>query len=394
MTKHAIGLGFAAVALLPSWGVSGMTAAALLPLTGSESRAVLAHGPWPMEWKPDPGNRASGRIPAVDLGEKLFFDTRLSSGSRFSCATCHEPGRNWSDNRQRGVAAGEMERNTPSLVNLRHASWYGWDGAADSLWSQAIRPILEPRELGASPAHVARLLRADRDLACRYEKAFGVSPAAEGDEVVLVGAAKSIAAFLEMLTSGYTDFDAFRDALARGDRAAAARYPEAAQRGLKIFIGKGGCASCHAGPNFTSGEFERNGVAAGVDDTGRQGGVARLKASRYNLLGAYNDDASRKNAAATRAAAADTRDRGRFRVPSLRNVGLTAPYMHDGRFASLPDVVRHYSGTGAGGTRADGAALPGPLKLSAGEADDLVAFLGTLTLPAGAWHAAEGARCQ
>jgi cytochrome c peroxidase len=356
----------------------------LLPFTENEIRLVLAHGPWPMEWKPDPGNRASGRIPAVDFGEKLFFDTRLSADGRFSCATCHVPELNWTDNRRRGIAAGEAERNTPSLVNLRHASWYGWDGAADSLWSQAIRPILERRELGASPAHVAKLVRSDRDLACRYEKAFGTRPAAAGDETVLVGAAKAIAAFLEMLASGYTDFDAFRDALVRGDIVAAARYPEAAQRGLKVFIGKGACASCHAGPNFTSGGFERNGVAAD-GDVGREGGVARLKASRFNLLGAYNEDASRKNAAATRAVAADPRDRGRFKVPSLRNVALTAPYMHDGRFAALPDVVRHYSETGAPSR--------GPLGLTAGEAGDLAAFLGTLALPAGAWHRAEGQRC-
>src|SRR5690606_7277578 len=144
-----------------------------------------------------------------------------------------------------------------------------------------------------------------------------------------------------------TPFDAFRDALAAGDRTAAAAYPEAARRGLRLFIGRGQCSVCHLGPAFTNGEFHDIGrphfAAPGRVDPGRHGGIARLKASALTRLGPYSDDDAQASAVHTRHVAQSHRNWGEFKVPSLRNAALTAPYMHDGSLATLAAVVRYYS---------------------------------------------------
>ena len=155
----------------------------------------------------------------------------------------------------------EVDRNTPPVINLHSQRWYGWGGAADSLWSQSLRPIVNERELAASPRHVAQLIRNDEQLACRYRKAFGAPPSPTDDEAVFVDVGKALAAFQETLMSGMTPFDWFRIALAKGEQPASMNYSETAQRGLKIFIGKGACASCHSGPNFTNGEFFNTGLS-------------------------------------------------------------------------------------------------------------------------------------
>jgi cytochrome c peroxidase len=202
---------------------------------------------------------------------------------------------------------------------------------------------------------------------------------------VLVNVGKALAAFLEGLTSGRTSFDDFRDALARADREAAGRYPVAAQRGLKIFVGTGNCGVCHFGPAFTNGEFHDVGVPflvrPGKVDAGRHAGIKRLKADRFNLLGPYSDDTSRVSAMKTKHVLLQHVNFGQFKTPSLRNVALTAPYMHDGRYATLREVVRHYSELDMERIHADGEQLLRPLKLSAAEIDDLVAFLESLTAP-------------
>jgi len=231
---------------------------------------------------------------------------------------------------------------------------------------------------------VRERLAADAALAAAYAGVFGATPAADPPELVLVNAAKALAAFQETITTVRTTFDAFRDALARGDRGAMAGYPMAAQRGLKIFVGKGQCTVCHHGPNFTNGEFDDVGVPffaePGRVDTGRHGGIAALRASPFNLLGRYNDDPEKAKASATRHVEPLHRNWGEFRVPSLRNVAATGPYMHNGTLATLRDVVRHYSEVEVERLHGDdGARLVRPLRLAAEEAADLVAFLETLS---------------
>ena len=380
-------LGSALVSALFST-VAAMPAAAQ-PAPGfsaDETRRILRHGPWPQAVLRDPSNRVSGNADAIALGRALFFDTRLSGKGNMACATCHQPGQSLTDGRDRAQGSGpehrRLDRNTPALWNAGLARWFGWDGGADSLWGFSLRPILDPHELAATPAHAAQLLRDDANFRCGYANAFGAAPA-QDDERVLVDLAKSLAAYVETLNTGKTAFDRLHDALARGDMVAAASYPAAARRGLALFTGRGQCSTCHFGPNFSNGEFHDIGIpyliAPGRVDAGRHGGIAKVKADKFNLLGAFSDDASRASVSRTRHVAQNHSTFGQFKVPSLRNVELTAPYMHNGSLKTLRDVVRHYSAIPEDRLHQDGEALLKPLRLSETEIDDLVAFLRSLT---------------
>src|SRR3954468_6646872 len=291
-------------------------ARAQVVLTAEERVRIVAHRPWPAAPRHDATNRVSGKAEAIAFGERLFFDPRLSGTGSVLCASCHVPFRHFQDARAKAFGLAEAERNTPSLENVALYRRFGWDGGHDSLWSQSLRPLLDAREMRSSPAHVAALIR-DR-YAPDYQRTFRRAVPAD-DEAVVVDAVKALAASQETLISGRTPFDEFRDALERGDLASAARYPAAAQRGAALFVGKGGCRACHAGPAFS--------------------------------------------AAATRALEASEGQHGALRVPGLRNVALTAPYMHDGALATLGDVMRAHA----------------PAGLSAHERDDLVVFLRSLT---------------
>jgi cytochrome c peroxidase len=136
-------------------------APAALAFTGAERNAVLSHGPWPPAFVADRSNRVSGNPAAIDLGERLFFDRRLSANGEVSCARCHVPERDWTDGEARALGLARVDRNTPSIVNVRLQRWFGWDGANDSLWAQSIRPLLDAREMGL-PAGERRCARARR----------------------------------------------------------------------------------------------------------------------------------------------------------------------------------------------------------------------------------------
>jgi cytochrome c peroxidase len=359
---------------------SSLQLSTLLDFSRDEMAKILQHGPWPPPLRPDPSNRVSGKAEAISLGEKLFFEPRLSGSGSVLCATCHAPFRHFQDARARAFGLELVDRNTPTVVNSRFHRWYGWDGAHDSLWAQSIRPILDPREMNASAAHVAKTLRTL--FPTEYEKAFGRPPVGS-DEELLVDAGKALAAFQETLVSGRTPFDDFRDALEKGD---STDYPLAAQRGLRIFVGKGNCSACHFGAQFTNGEFADTGVpffvAPGKVDPGRQGGIERLKQNPFNLLGRYNDDKSRATAVGTKHVEAQHRNFGEFRVPGLRGVAQTAPYMHNGSLATLREVVKFYSELNEERLHADGEKILKPLRLTERESEDLAAFLESLSAPA------------
>ncbi len=363
------------------------SARAEVDFTAEEVQRILAHGPWPPAFARDPSNRVSGNAAAIELGRRLFADAPLSANGYVACVSCHQTDRAWTDGIPRARGMVPLERNTPSVANAWLNRWFGWGGAADSLWMASLRPLLDPDEIGATPQRVVERFRLNDDLACRYRRAFGRAPD-HADETLLVNIAKAIAAFQETLTTGRTPFDDFRDALARGDRRALAAYPESAQRGLKLFVGRGNCFFCHSGPAFTNGEFHDVGVphfvAPGKADGGRYAGIQALAASRFNLLGPYNDDAARTTATKTRHVALAPRQWGEFKTPGLRNVALSAPYMHNGSLATLRDVVRHYSELNKERLHADGERILRPLKLAPSEIDDLVAFLESLTDRAGA----------
>ncbi len=348
--------------------------------TEEERRRILSHGPWPPKLIKDSGNRVSGKPEAIAFGQALFFEPRLSGTGSVLCATCHVPFRGFHDGRPRAIGLEEADRNTQGLLNVRFWRWFGWDGGADSLWAQSIRPLLDPREMRSSAAHVAATVRTLYRKS--YEAAFGRAVPGD-DEALLADVGKALAAFQETLVSGRTPFDEFRDALERNDAAAMAGYPAEAQRGLKIFAGRGNCGACHFGPLFSNGEFADNGVpffaAKGRVDSGRHGGIRKLRHNAFNLLGRFNDDRSGANAVGTKHVAQQHRNFGEFRVPSLREVARTAPYMHTGTLPTLSDVVRFYSELNEERLHADGERILKPLRLSEEEVEDLVAFLQSLS---------------
>ncbi len=358
-------------------------AAHALDFNAAEQAAILSHGPWPTVVPADTSNRHAANPAAIALGKRLFSDRRLSRGGAVSCASCHDPARHFQDGRATAMGQAKGFRNTPSVVDSAGRRWYGWDGASDSLWSASLRAIVRDDEMGVGLAGATRLLRRDRSLRKAYTEAFG-PPAADDDERLLVNLAKALAAWQSTLVSPRTSFDVFRDALARNDAATAARYPEAAQRGLRLFIGDARCSLCHAGPQFTNGEFGDTGLphflASGGVDSGRHGGLASLHGSPFNRLGRHADDGG-AGGVATRHVLATHRNFGEFKVPGLRGLAYTAPFMHDGSLPALSDVLRHYNQIDEERLHAEGERILRPLGLTAGQLDDLLAFLLSLSSP-------------
>lgn len=384
-------------------------------LSSDEIAAIVAHGPWPVAFTPDPGNRFSGQPAAIELGRRLFADPRLSADGKRACISCHQPERGFADGLARSVAAhgGPLDRNAQGLLDVRLQHWFGWDGAADSLWAFVLRPLGDDREMGAGPSVLTALMAGDPELSSRY-RLLDPNP----DPTRLrIDIAKALAAYLETLESPRTRFDTLRDALARGDPGATADYPVDALRGLQLFVGRGRCNLCHLGPAFSNGEFHDIGrpfmVDASRPDPGRHAGVKAVLTDPYNRLGRFVDpivdptasaankadprsasdapgsktsETNRSNsvddpAVRTRHLAPAHRNFGEFRVPGLRAALLTAPYGHDGSLPALADVVRHYSEIDLERLHADGESLLRPLRLDARQSADLIAFLRTLSEP-------------
>ncbi|MEP6701771.1 MAG: cytochrome c peroxidase, partial [Betaproteobacteria bacterium] len=258
------------------------------------------------------------------------------------------------------------------------------------------------REFDGNAASVTRIFKRDPDLAACFRRVFRDSPLRDPQDTV-VNVGKALAAFVETLVTGRTPFDEYRQVLAgRTDASAVAAYPPAAQRGLKLFVGEAQCVDCHKGPNFSDGRFHpslsRDTVASAPAvsrtigspalDAGRLDGARELTKSPFNLLGLYNDDSSRANAVATSRLTARENMRGQFRTPSLRNVAVTAPYMHDGHLDDLREAIRHARPRPTRGNTAH--------TLTEQQVDDVAAFLVTLTDRYGErrpWVTASNVRC-
>ena len=386
MKRAAALAGLAALAIAGGVALFGTWNEPPVSFTAAEREAILAHGPWPPPLFSDPSNRVSGMPAAIAFGLQLFSDPRLSADGLRSCATCHDPANAFADRRPNSVGIARVDRNSIALANLRLNRWFGWTGAADSLWAQSIHPILDGKELGLSAQVLQERIGAKGALAATYSEVFGSRPDDDAADRVLANIAKALAAFQETILTPRTAFDHFRDALVRGDAPAAARYPAAAHRGLKLFVGEGRCSLCHLGPNFTSGEFEdiglRHFAEPGRVDSGRHGGIARLQASPFTLRGPYNDDPANAAGLPTRHLEPSHRNWGEFRVPSLRNVANTAPYMHNGSLPTLEAVLRHYSEVDIERLHGEeGKQLIRPLHLSPRQLSDLASFLRTLSNP-------------
>ena len=366
---------------------AGLLLFIVLPVAAVEfdanERALIAlHGPWPPQSAADESNRVSQNPAAIRLGERLFFDHDLGGDAGFSCASCHDPGLAFTDGQDTGRGRARLERNTTSLLNVGGNRWFGWGGETDSLWAQSIRPIVAADEMAATPADVKALLLDRPRYLELYQTAFQTNPEQEPDETVLVNVAKALAAYQETLVSPRTPFDEFRDALLRDDRSAMQAYPESAQRGLKLFIGEARCNLCHFGPKFSNGEFGDVGIpyfTVGGVDAGRYRGIKQVRSSPYNRLGEFNDGDAEQNAIATRQVRLTQRNWGEFKVPGLRDVALTAPYMHNGSLPTLRHVVLHYSNLDEERLHTDGEKILRPLDLDHQQVEDLLSFLQSLS---------------
>ena len=281
--------------------------------------------------------------PKVELGRLLYFEKRFSGDGKVSCATCHMPRRGFSNARQYGTGFdGRLTlRNVPTVINAAYNESQFWDGRAGSLEEQAKGPILHPGEMASSEARIIRTLGAIPEYRERFAAAFG-SPGVSLERVV-----QAIATFERTLLSGNSPFDRWKYG---GDKAA---LSPRAIRGFEVFKSKGNCVKCHLvdefSAPFTDDKFHNLGV--GMDkkplELGREKITKKLK------------------------------DRGKFKTPTLRHITQTAPYMHDGRFATLEEVVDFYEKGGHPNPHLDPDMKP--LKLTKTEKEDLIAFMGALT---------------
>ncbi len=303
--------------------------------------------------------------PKVDLGRRLFYDTRLSGNGRYACASCHEQARAFTDGRAHAVGStgGIHRRSTMSLTNVAYNVTYGWaDPDLRSLEEQMTVPMFNehPIEMGIKghEQEIEQKLAADRGLAAEFKTAFpAATPAVTLDNVI-----KAIATFERTLLSADSPFDRY---LYRDDKSA---MSAAALRGKDLFFSpRLRCSECHASFNLSGPvTFER----------------ATPVGSLFHNTGLYNVDGRGAYPAVDRGLIEQTnvpRDMGRFRAPTLRNVGVTAPYMHDGSIPTLRAAVAHYASGGvASPLKSD--RLKG-FRLTPAQTDDLVAFLNSLTDP-------------
>jgi cytochrome c peroxidase len=393
--------------------VTGGAAREDVALTEAELRSVLRMSPLPQP--PEEAGIPADDPRAVRLGQFLFFDARLSADGTIACATCHDPARGFTDGKPVAEGLGAGTRNTPSVWNAAYNRWFFWDGRADSLWAQALHPIEGPAEMGSSRVAVARLIHGDVALRRAYESIFGAMPALDDEsrfpragrpvpedpahalhvawtatrkedraavDRVFANAGRAIAAYERQIVSRRAPFDVFVEGLREGDAAKRAAISASAQRGLQVFIGAGECRLCHSGPAFTDGEFHDVRVpprGGGTPvDAGRYAGIPLLLADAFNARSPLVEDA----AAAERIEflANGPHNWGAFKTPSLRNVALTAPYMHQGQFATLEEVIEYYS-TLRGAITLDhhDETILVPRNFTPRQAADLRAFLESLT---------------
>jgi cytochrome c peroxidase len=308
----------------------------------------------------------------IALGRKLYFDTRLSKDGTLSCATCHDVSRGFTDHRSVSEGIGDHlgKRSAPTTMNAAMMQSQFWDGRAPSLDEQAKLPILNPIEMGHPDAASAMAaVNTDHAYQGLFQKAYGRAP--NYDDL-----GRAIASFERTLIFLDAPFDRF----AAGDRTA---LSAGAQRGLALFNGKARCVSCHminsSNPLGTDNRFHNIGVSARKQNfealAGQAVGILRQNTDPQALdkLALETDMSELGRFLVSK----QRQDIGSFKTEQLRNVGLTAPYMHDGSLHTLWDVMDHYNKGGETNAYLDGGIEP--LNLSEDEINDVVAFLFALT---------------
>lgn len=269
----------------------------------------------------------------IELGKQLYFDPRLSRDNTVSCATCHDPDKGWSngDKFATGFNGQKGGRSSPTVLNSAYSDLQFWDGRADHLEGQALGPIQNPIEMNLTLDEAVQRLNKIEGYRKQFQMVFGT-------DVTSGNLAKAIAAFERTIVSGDAPYDHFK----AGDKAA---LSEGAQRGMKIFFGKANCSACHSGHSFSDFTFHNIGV--GMD--AEKPDLGRFEISK--LAG----------------------DKGAFKTPTLREIARTGPYMHDGRFQTLEEVVGYYNEGGTTNDTLDEEIFA--LKLTAEELKDLVTFM-------------------
>jgi cytochrome c peroxidase len=342
--------------------------------------------PVPPAPPPSPSNAWADDPRAAALGRELFFDVRLSVNGDVACATCHQPQHAFADTLPRSLGVGETRRNAPTVLGAAFQRWLYWDGRRDSLWAQALTPIEHPHEQGLARVAAVGVVAGDPALARLYEAVFDerlpavlddsqrfppdATPA--GDEAARLAwqgmdaadrtaidrafarIGKAIAAYERTLLPAPSRFDHFVAAVLAGDEAAAAATLDARERaGLRLFIGeRAQCTRCHNGPMLSNGGFHNIGLTRSDvpdPDLGRARAVAEVQHDPFNCLGPQSDAPATSCIELRFMKTRGAELLGAFRVPSLRNVARTAPYMHDGRFATLEAVLAHYMAAPAQG---------------------------------------------
>jgi cytochrome c peroxidase len=374
------------------WSVAEMT------LLSSMRLSALAPAP------ADPSNAVESSRAAADLGQRIFLDRRFSANGAVSCASCHQPDRQFQDGRPLGLGVGTGARRTMPVVGSGYSPFLFWDGRKDSLWSQALGPLEDPAEHGGNRLAYARVLRTH--YRADYEAVFGPLPdlaqlpkeasplgtleqqqawngmeedARQAVSQVFANMGKALAAYQKTLRFGPSRLDRYADGVVRRDAAASQLLSPSEKNGLRIYIGKGQCITCHSGPLLTDQHFHNTGIAprtAGRPDLGRRAALAKVMNDEFNCLGRFSSARPEQCEELRFLASDDPAMEGAFKTPGLRNVALRAPYMHAGQMPSLDGVVRHYARAPAAAT---GHSELQPFALSEQDVRDLLAFLETLT---------------
>ena len=352
---------------------------------------------------PDPTNRVADDPRAAALGERLFFDTRLSANGHVSCGTCHDPEREFQDGAALAKGVGETSRRTMPIAATAHSPFLFWDGRKDSQWAQALGPLESQVEHGGTRAQYAHVIashyRAD------YERLFGTLPELEGvpaaggpienpaaraawaglsdaqrDAVtrIYVNIGKAIAAYERRIQYRASRFDRYVEVLQETGRPPVGVLTGDEVAGLRLFVGKASCVNCHNGPLLTNNEFHNTGVPARAGlppDAGRLAGASSVLQDEFNCRSRWSDDRSTCDELEFLVTGDHVLDRA-FKVPSLRNVADRAPYMHAGQFGTLADVLRHYN---RAPKAPSGHSELQPLRLSTAEQRQLESFLRSLS---------------
>ncbi len=371
------------------------------------------------ELRPDPTNAMADNERAARFGRALFFDPRLSRDESFSCATCHDPALAFTDGRSLAEGRVKLARNSPTLLNVGRRRWLFWDGRADSLWAQARHPLESPIEMDGDRLALARLIASDAGYRVQYEALFGPAPQLTDSarfpahakpmpedkddprhlawermkdddralaDAVLVNVSKSLAAYQRRLKTGESKFDEFASAYLAGDVSGGGHLSAEARRGLELFFSKGQCTLCHMGPELTDEEFHHLAVPPLNEelpiDQGRHLGAILVKRDSFNASGEHSDQREGEAADFVQLLISDADQFGEMRTPSLRNVADTAPYMHQGQFKTLEEVVHFYSTLeGAQRTGHHQELTLTPAEFTPKEEKDLVSFLRSLSAP-------------